>query len=190
MKDRCGTQVADLCLIDQPKKLEEKGGGGAQPKVFCAADRLQPCVLFMSCQAIPLFDAISPITGFFLIYKHQLFPAGSSWFFLLHSANLIMVSQPKTPPPFGDKNASAGLLATTILVTVLSIILVTLRFVTRIWIVKRVGWDDWCILFACVRMFCFSPESKVLNNLSLDIQLGQHWSSFSSRMALADRRTT
>ncbi|KAF6220060.1 hypothetical protein HO133_003885 [Letharia lupina] len=43
------------------------------------------------------------------------------------------------PPPFGDKNASAGLLATTILVTVLSVVLVTLRFGTRIWIVKRLG---------------------------------------------------
>lgn len=63
-----------------------------------------------------------------------------------------MVSQPKTPPSFGDKNAAAGLLATTILVTVLCIILVTLRFATRIWIVKRVGLDDWCILFACVRV--------------------------------------
>lgn len=61
-----------------------------------------------------------------------------------------MVSQPQTPPPFGDKNASAGLLATTLLMTILSIIFVTLRFATRIWIVKRVGWDDWCILFACL----------------------------------------
>ena len=63
-----------------------------------------------------------------------------------------MVSQPTEPPPFGDKNASAGLLATTILVTVLCIILVSLRFATRIWVVKRVGWDDWTILFACVRV--------------------------------------
>lgn len=61
-----------------------------------------------------------------------------------------MVSQPTTPPPQGDKNASAGILATTILVTVLSIILVSLRFATRIGVVKRVGWDDWTILFACV----------------------------------------
>ena len=63
-----------------------------------------------------------------------------------------MVSQPKTPPPFGDQDVSGGLLATTILATVLTIIFVGLRFATRIWIVKRVGWDDWCILFACVRI--------------------------------------
>ena len=100
-----------------------------------------------------------------------------------------MVSQPKTPPPFGNKNASAGLLATTILVTVLSIVLVTLRFATRIWIVKRVGWDDWCILFACVRML-FSSFIRVLNNLSSDIRLGQHWSLLRYRMALADQPTT
>ena len=40
-----------------------------------------------------------------------------------------MVSQPQTPPPFGDKNASAGVLATGILLTVLYLVLVTLRFV-------------------------------------------------------------
>ncbi|KAL8825941.1 MAG: hypothetical protein Q9191_004107 [Dirinaria sp. TL-2023a] len=60
-----------------------------------------------------------------------------------------MGSQPATPPSVGDKDASAGLLATTILLTVLSIILVGLRFATRIWITKRVGMDDWTILFAC-----------------------------------------
>lgn len=41
-------------------------------------------------------------------------------------------------------------MATTILVTTLSIILVGLRFATRIWVVKRVGLDDWTILFACL----------------------------------------
>ena len=61
-----------------------------------------------------------------------------------------MVSQPKTPPPFGDKNVSTGIMVQVILVTVLSIIFVILRFMTRIWIVKRVGLDDWCILFAMV----------------------------------------
>ena len=63
---------------------------------------------------------------------------------------MAMVSQPTRPPPQGDKNASGGLLATTILVTALCVILVAMRFATRIWIVKRVGWDDWCILFACL----------------------------------------
>ena len=58
-----------------------------------------------------------------------------------------------TPPPFGDKNVSTGIMVQVILVTVLSIIIVILRFMTRIWIVKRVGLDDWCILFAMVSNF-------------------------------------
>lgn len=32
----------------------------------------------------------------------------------------------------------------------LSIIVVALRIATRLWIVKRLGWDDWTILFALV----------------------------------------
>lgn len=72
-----------------------------------------------------------------------------------------MVSQPKVPPSFGDRDVSGGILATTILVTVSSIIIVGLRFATRIWIVKRVGLDDWCILFACVSVFMESPMQIV-----------------------------
>lgn len=63
-----------------------------------------------------------------------------------------MVSQPKSPPPFGYKDASGGFLAITILLPVLTFIIVALRVTIQIWIVKRVGWDDWCILFACVRL--------------------------------------
>ncbi|MCJ1390204.1 hypothetical protein MMC18_003062 [Xylographa bjoerkii] len=52
------------------------------------------------------------------------------------------------PPPGGDQDVSGGLLATTILVTVLATVVVSLRMLTKIWIVKRVGWDDWTILLA------------------------------------------
>ena len=76
-----------------------------------------------------------------------------------------MVSQPQTPPPFGDKNASVGILATVILSTVLCIVLVTLRFMTRIWIVKRVGLDDWCNSFAMVSMVRSDASSQELNNI-------------------------
>lgn len=134
-----------------------------------------------------LISSLLPITN---ILFHFCIPSALTRFFLLHSESFIMVSQPKTPPPFGDKNASAGILATTILTTVLSIVLVTLRFATRIWIVKRVGWDDWCILFACVRMFRSHFPSKMLNSLSLDFHLGQHWTSPRSYTALADQRIT
>ena len=77
-----------------------------------------------------------------------------------------MVSQPKTPPPFGDKNDTTLVLVTVILGNALCTVIVTLRFLTRIWIVKRVGWDDWCILFAWVRIFYSSLQSKELNALS------------------------
>ena len=59
-----------------------------------------------------------------------------------------MSQRSTTPPPQGDQDVSGGLLATTIFVTVIAIVLLALRFATRIWIVKRVGWDDWTILFA------------------------------------------
>ena len=59
-----------------------------------------------------------------------------------------MSGRTTTPPPQGDVNVSGGILATTILVTVIAVVLVALRFATRIWVVKRVGWDDWTILFA------------------------------------------
>lgn len=59
-----------------------------------------------------------------------------------------MAERASTPPPQGYQDASGGILATTILVTVIAIVLLILRLATRIWIVKRVGWDDWTILFA------------------------------------------
>ena len=71
-----------------------------------------------------------------------------------------MPSQPKTPPPFGDKHNSTLILVMVLVVTVLCTVLVTLRFVIRIWIVKRVGWDDWCILFAWVTTLISSLEQN------------------------------
>lgn len=71
-----------------------------------------------------------------------------------------MVSQPKIPPSFGDKDASTGILITTIVEIVLSIVLVGLRFATRIFLVKRVGMDDWTILFACVSGFLYYFERE------------------------------
>ena len=81
------------------------------------------------------------------IHSSRLAPPFLSWL-----PTLNMVSQPKTPPAFGDKNDSTLIFVTVILVTALCTVLVLLRFLTRIWIVKRVGWDDWCIMFAWVRM--------------------------------------
>lgn len=50
---------------------------------------------------------------------------------------------------------SGGILATSILALSAVIIFIVLRFITRIWLVKRVGWDDWCIVFAGVRFLYF-----------------------------------
>ena len=61
-----------------------------------------------------------------------------------------MSGRSTSAPPQGDVNVSGGILVTTILVTVLAIVLVVLRFATRIWIVKKVGWDDWTILLAAL----------------------------------------
>ena len=82
-----------------------------------------------------------------------------------------MVSQPKTPPPDGNQDASGGLLATTILVTTLSIIIVGARFATRIWVVKRIGWDDWTILFACVRLCRHGTQQTC----SVHLAWTSHW---------------
>ncbi|KAL8826923.1 MAG: hypothetical protein Q9191_003497, partial [Dirinaria sp. TL-2023a] len=41
-----------------------------------------------------------------------------------------------------------GMIATTVVVSVLASVTVVLRLATRIWIVRSVGWDDYTILFA------------------------------------------
>ncbi|MCJ1294436.1 hypothetical protein MMC34_005994 [Xylographa carneopallida] len=51
-------------------------------------------------------------------------------------------------PSDGDVSMGSGILATTIIVTILADTVVALRFIVRKWIVKNIGWDDWCILGA------------------------------------------
>ncbi|KAL8825427.1 MAG: hypothetical protein Q9170_007794 [Blastenia crenularia] len=58
------------------------------------------------------------------------------------------MQKPQHPPDIGNADRSGGILATSILALVLVLIFIALRFATRIWLVKRVGWDDWCIVFA------------------------------------------
>lgn len=58
------------------------------------------------------------------------------------------MQKPQHPPDIGNADRSGGILATAILALVLVLVLIALRFATRIWLVKRVGWDDWCIVFA------------------------------------------
>ena len=56
-----------------------------------------------------------------------------------------------TPPPQGNIDKGPAIIAATCVVVGLTIIVVALRLVIRIWIIKSVWWDDWTILFAIVR---------------------------------------
>ena len=47
-----------------------------------------------------------------------------------------------------DDNQGGGIIASEVITTFLASFTVALRFATRIWIVRNVGWDDYSILFA------------------------------------------
>lgn len=49
-------------------------------------------------------------------------------------------------------NQGAGLIAATIALVGTTAVFVAARFVVRFWIVKDIGWDDWTILLAMVRL--------------------------------------
>lgn len=72
------------------------------------------------------------------------------------------MEKPTTPPPIGDVSKAGGILATSILALSLVLIFIALRFATRIWLVKRVGWDDWCIVFAGVRNEPYIDDTRRL----------------------------
>lgn len=80
------------------------------------------------------------------------------------------MEKPTTPPPIGDVNKSGGILGTSILALALVLIFIALRFVARIWLVKRVGWDDWCIVFAGVGF-----QVEVLGRLLRPPVWPHHW---------------
>ncbi|KAI4281443.1 MAG: hypothetical protein L6R38_003681 [Xanthoria sp. 2 TBL-2021] len=54
------------------------------------------------------------------------------------------------PTDNGDKNRQGRLIATAIVLTVLASVVVALRMITRIWIVRNVGWDDYTIVCAAI----------------------------------------
>jgi hypothetical protein len=54
------------------------------------------------------------------------------------------------PPAPGEGNRQPGIVATTIIVTVLADIFVVLRLIVRKWVTKSIGWDDWTIIAAAV----------------------------------------
>ena len=52
------------------------------------------------------------------------------------------IEKTTTPSLIGNADRSGGLLVTSILALSVVLIIIALRFATRIWLVKRVGWDD------------------------------------------------
>ena len=69
-----------------------------------------------------------------------------------------MIYNTTSAPLDGDRDKSGGMFATTLLVSILAIIFVALRMMTRVWIVKKVGWDDYTIILAMVNLF---PSGKI-----------------------------
>lgn len=58
---------------------------------------------------------------------------------------------PSAPVSAGNTDSTKGILILTIVPTSLSGIVAGLRFATRAWISKNLGWDDYTMMFAIVR---------------------------------------
>ena len=58
-----------------------------------------------------------------------------------------------------DRIRTAGIITTTVIVSVIANIAVALRMATRKWIVRSIGWDDWTMVMADVSQ---SPSLSVL----------------------------
>lgn len=54
-------------------------------------------------------------------------------------------------------NRQSGIIATTVVVTVLADLVVGLRMMVRKWVVGNIGWDDWTIVAATVRHILERP---------------------------------
>ena len=60
------------------------------------------------------------------------------------------MDDPSAPPSRLDINFTQGILIIAIITTVLSATVAGLRFATRAWIVKGLGWDDYAMMMAIV----------------------------------------
>jgi hypothetical protein len=76
------------------------------------------------------------------------------------------IANPNNAPPNApdEPNLQPGITATTITVTVVADIIVILRIITRKWIVKTVGLDDWCIIAAAVSSLTLAAFSMCAHN--------------------------
>ena len=57
------------------------------------------------------------------------------------------------PPPDGDVNRGPLIIAVSFVEFAFALLLVVLRFYTRIKLVRKIGLDDWLVLAALVRNF-------------------------------------
>lgn len=76
------------------------------------------------------------------------------------------------PPAPGEDNKQPGIIATTIIVTVVADIFVGLRLIVRKWITKSIGWDDWTIIAAAVRAHSLSLLALIPAPQKLGITIG------------------
>ena len=63
-----------------------------------------------------------------------------------------MASPLLTPPPDGDVILSNHYIAGISVMTVLAVLIAWLRMYTRIFVSRNIGWDDWTMFAASVRM--------------------------------------
>ncbi len=65
-----------------------------------------------------------------------------------------------SPPSDGDVNKGPAIVVALIVIITVTPIVVALRWSVRIWITKKVWWDDWTILFAIVRQIFANTNSE------------------------------
>ena len=68
---------------------------------------------------------------------------------------------PQDPPVGGDRDRSPALTIMVIVVMSMTIPVVSLRMVTRKFLTRNVGWDDWTIVLAEVNPFFSTCSFKI-----------------------------
>lgn len=84
--------------------------------------------------------------------------------------------------PVPDENRGSGFLACSTVITVAALITVTLRFYVRAGIVHAVGWDDWMILLAMVKIILYlGYVISITADFFLRVFLSSCWLSAQSK---------
>ena len=82
------------------------------------------------------------ISSRYLPISPTLSPSSSFFAFSPHSAFGDMSSPPPKPPDGGDVNRGWGVSIFLLVITAIGTVLTILRLYTRIFVLKRLGWDD------------------------------------------------